>query len=61
MLPTLLTVEDVANALGICKTTAYQLIREIRHIRIGRRILVSEADLIDYLKKHSCQKNDKAS
>ena len=53
MIPKLFTVEDVARVLGVCKTTAYQLVRKMKHIKIGRRILISEADLMEYLKNHS--------
>lgn len=44
-------VSEVAQALGIGKNTAYQLVREhkIGCKRIGRRIKVPKACLIDYV------------
>ena len=53
MKPKFLTVEDITRDLGIGRTTAYQLIRKINHTKIGRRILVAEEDLLDYLSNHT--------
>ena len=53
MKPNFLTVEDITRDLGIGRTTAYQLIRKINHTKIGRRILVAEEDLLDYLSNHT--------
>lgn len=53
MLPKLLTVEELSALLGIGKATMYQLIRKMKHIKVGRRILVSETDLIEYLEANS--------
>lgn len=53
MLPKLLTIDDICQTLGIGRTTAYKLIKDINHTKIGRRILVSEDDLIDYIRSHS--------
>ena len=50
MKPKFLTVEDITRDLGIGRTTAYQLIRKINHTKIGRRILVAEEDLLEYLR-----------
>lgn len=49
--PDILTVKDVAEALGIGKNTAYQLVREKRIgcKRIGRKIIVPKACLVDYV------------
>ncbi|MBF6555123.1 MAG: helix-turn-helix domain-containing protein [Acidimicrobiales bacterium] len=43
-----LTVEEAANALGISRTLAYEAVQrgEIPHIRIGKRILISQAQLV---------------
>ena len=49
MIPKLLTIEDLTEALGIGKTTAYKLVRKISHTKIGRRILVKEDDLQEYI------------
>ena len=60
MKPNFLTVEDITRELGIGRTTAYQLIRKINHTKIGRRILVAEEDLLDYLNSHTeVQRNAK--
>lgn len=53
MLPKLLTVEDVSVLLGIGKATTYQLVRKMKHVRIGRRILVNEEDLHSYIEEQS--------
>jgi excisionase family DNA binding protein len=53
MLPKLLTVEEISTLLGIGKATTYQLIRKMKHVKVGRRILVSETDLMDYLEANS--------
>jgi excisionase family DNA binding protein len=53
MIPKLLTVEDISVLLGIGKTTAYKLVREMNHTKIGRRILISEDELCNYIKTHS--------
>ena len=53
MKPNFLTVEDITRELGIGRTTAYQLIRKINHTKIGRRILVAEEDLLEYLSNHT--------
>ena len=57
MKPKFLTVEDITRDLGIGRTTAYQLIRKINHTKIGRRILVAEEDLLDYLHQNSQVRN----
>lgn len=53
MIPKLLTVEDISALLGIGKTTAYKLVREMNYAKIGRRILVSENELCNYIETHS--------
>ena len=49
--PDVMTVKQVAEALGICRNKAYQMINN--HVlgckRIGRRIVVPKSCLIDYL------------
>lgn len=63
MKPKFLTVEDITRELGIGRTTAYQLIRKINHTKIGRRILIAEEDLLEYLNSHTefRQKENKTS
>ena len=53
-----MTVQDLTLELGISRTTAYQLIRKINHIKIGRRILVAEEDLLEYLHQNSQDKDN---
>ncbi len=52
-----MTVQDMTQELGISRTTAYQLIKKIKHTKIGRRLLVTEEDLLDYLQKHTEVRN----
>lgn len=49
--PDVLTVQQVAEILGVGKNTAYQLIKEhaIGCRRVGRSIRVPKICLIDYL------------
>lgn len=46
-----LTVMDLCQQLGICKTTAYKLIKNgtIRSGRIGKKIVVKKSDLTKYM------------
>ena len=52
MSKTLLTVDNLCELLGIGKTTAYQIAKNIKHIKIGRRILVPETELQIYIQNH---------
>ena len=52
MTTNLLTIEDLCRTLGIGKTTAYQLVKEMKHVKIGRRILVPEEELNAYIREH---------
>jgi excisionase family DNA binding protein len=61
MIPKLLTVEDISVLLGIGKTTAYKLIREMNYAKIGRRILVSEDEISNYIKTHSTDHSENES
>ena len=56
MISKLLTIEDIARILGVGKTTAYQLVRDMNYTKIGRRILVTEQALEDYIQSHSERK-----
>ena len=53
MITKLLTVAEVARILEVSKATAYRLAREMNYTRIGRRILVTERALEDYIQGHS--------
>ena len=52
-MPKLLTVEDLTKELGISRTTAYQIAHQIKHSKVGRRILIAEEDLLDYIEKNT--------
>lgn len=52
-----MTVQDMTQELGISRTTAYQLIKKMKHTKIGRRLLVTEEDLLDYLHNHTEVRN----
>jgi excisionase family DNA binding protein len=45
----LLTIEEICAELGIGKNTAYKLVKNMKHVKIGRRILVSEKELEEYV------------
>ncbi|SOC44464.1 helix-turn-helix domain-containing protein [Ureibacillus acetophenoni] len=49
-LPDVLTVDQVRLFLGIGRTQAYELVHtELKHINIGRRILVPKSALLKLL------------
>lgn len=49
--PDVLTVQNVAHALGIGKNQAYELVRtrQIACIRVGRKYCIPKPCLIDYV------------
>lgn len=49
--PDILTVHQMAEALGVGTNTAYRLIKdgEVRTIHIGRKIIVPKVCLIDFV------------
>lgn len=53
-----MSVQDLTEELGISKATAYQLIKKMNFTKIGRKLLVSEEDLLDYLQKHTEVRNN---
>ena len=50
MIPKLLTIEDIMKTLGVGRGTAYKFAKTIQHTKVGRRILVEEQELLDYLR-----------
>lgn len=50
-IPRVLSVSQMAQKLGICRNTAYKLVKsgKIRSIRIGRAIRIPESALLDYI------------
>ena len=47
----LLTIEEISAELGIGRTTAYKLVRNMKYVKIGRRILVPESEREAYVKR----------
>jgi excisionase family DNA binding protein len=49
--PDVMTVDEVSEALGICRNKIYDLIRQriIGSKKVGRRIIVPKVCLIDFL------------
>ena len=49
--PDVLTVQQAAEILGVCKASVYRMIKErtIGSRRVGRRILVPRICIVDYL------------
>ena len=50
--PDIMTIPQVAKALGICTKAAYALVndKKLGHIRIGRTIKVPKEQLVDFVK-----------
>lgn len=49
--PDVLTVQQTAQALGVCEASIYRMVREniLGCRRIGRKIIVPKVCVIDYL------------
>lgn len=49
--PDVMTVQQTAEALGVCEASVYRLIKErtIGCRRVGRKILIPKVCLIDYI------------
>lgn len=49
--PDVLTVEQMAHALGIGLNSAYRLVKErqIGSVRVGKKILIPKVCVLDYL------------
>ena len=47
----LLTIEEICAELGVGKNTAYKLVRNIKYVKIGRRILVPESEVEAYVER----------
>lgn len=52
-LPLVVKVEDLMPILGICRNTAYELVRsgQIRSFHIGRNIRVPREAIVEYLSR----------
>ena len=53
-LPLTLSVRELMPILSVGRNTAYELIRsgQIRSVRIGRRILIPKAEVLQFLKNN---------
>ncbi len=53
--PDVLTVLHLREILGIGRNTAYELLREgkIKHVKVGRKYIVSKASLIKFINSAS--------
>ena len=53
-LPLILSVDELANILGIGRNTAYDLIRcgRIRSVRIGHKIKIPKDSLLEFLQEN---------
>jgi excisionase family DNA binding protein len=47
----LLTIEEICAELGVGKNTAYKLVRNMKYVKIGRRILVPDNELEAYVEQ----------
>jgi excisionase family DNA binding protein len=47
----LLTIEEICAELGVGKNTAYKLVKNMKYVKIGRRILVPEDELEAYVER----------
>lgn len=49
----LLSIDEAAQRLGVCRKTVENLIarKELKAVRIGRRVLIREEDLEDFIRK----------
>lgn len=47
----LLTIEEICAELGVGKNTAYKIVRNMKYVKIGRRILVPESEVEAYVER----------
>ena len=49
--PDIVTVEQITRMLGIGKSAAYALLQsdQIRHVRVGRKYIISKQAVIDFV------------
>ena len=54
-IPDILTVSEAAKSLKVGRTTMYRLLRdgEVRHIRIGRKIIIPAQYLIQFIENQT--------
>ena len=49
MLQNMLSIEQIAERLNIGRGSAYKLAKQLKHIKIGRRIYVPKAEIDKYI------------
>ena len=59
MMNDLMTIEEICFSLGIGKNSAYKLVKALRAVKIGRRLMVPRADVDQYIMEllNKTQKN----
>ena len=46
-----MTIDEICNYLNIGKNYSYQLAKKLRHIKIGRKLMVPREDVEKYITK----------
>ena len=59
MTHSLMTVDEICDYLHIGKNSAYRLAKNLRHIKIGRKLMVPREDVDKYLAELLNTKQDK--
>ena len=49
MLQGMLNIEQIAEQLSIGHGSAYKLAKQLKHVKIGRRIYVSKSEIDQYI------------
>jgi excisionase family DNA binding protein len=49
MLQGMLTIEEIAGTLNIGRGSAYKLAKQLKHVKIGRRIYVPKNEIDQYI------------
>lgn len=49
--PDVITTEQVAEMIGVCKSTIYNLLKtqRLRHVRVGRKYVIPKQAVIDFV------------
>ena len=49
MINQFITIDEICDYLNIGKNSAYQLAKNLRHVKIGRKLMVPREDVDKYL------------
>ena len=49
MINQFITIDEICDYLNIGKNSAYQLAKKLRHVKIGRKLMVPREDVDKYL------------